>query len=166
LRCINCWAPQRTEFMPSQDQKLCERCHEHPVTFFICDGNTGESKSLCEQCYRKSASPEELASSDSFRDIVRNGKCKHCGAPAETGLGNFDSVEGGHFDLSCKTCDKDLADFNRRPENVVPPVRDYGAMFRDEEFMRQRLKQFADIKQRQEEFIRQRILERRAKGDA
>ena len=150
--------------MPVQDLKLCARCHEHPATFHICDGNSGESKSLCEQCYRVLASPEELASNDFFRTIVRNGKCKYCGAPAETGSGCFSSIETESFDLLCKACYEELADFDQRPENSIPNVPDYGSAFRDEDFMRQRLKLFADRNQRQEKFMRQRVLERRAKG--
>ena len=150
--------------MTAHDQKLCDNCHERLATYLSCNGNTGESKQLCEQCYRESASPEELASTDRLRDIVRNGKCSFCGAPAETGSGSFSSHQGEHFDLLCKACDEDLAEFYQQPENAMPDVSDYGAAFRDEEFMRQRLQQHADLKQRQEEFMRQRISERKSKG--
>jgi len=85
--------------MTTQDQELCERCREHPATIYTCDGNTGESKSLCEQCYRESASQEDQACTDRLRDMVRNAKCKYCGAPSETGSGSFSSHKGEHFDL-------------------------------------------------------------------
>ena len=97
---------------------------------------------------------------------MRNAKCKYCGAPSETGSGSFSSHKGEHFDLSCKACDEDLADFDQRPENAISKVPDYEALFRDEEFMRKRIQQHADRKQRQEEFMRRRVLERRSKGDA
>lgn len=149
--------------MNAQEQKLCESCHARPATHYLCDGNTGESKQLCEQCFRGSASPEVLASNDRFRDIVRNGKCRYCGASAETGSGSFSSHQGERFDLLCNACDQDLAEFYERPENVMPDVPDHGAAFRDETFMRQRLQQFADRERRKDEFIGQRISERKSK---
>src|SRR5579859_6348029 len=127
--------------MTAQDQMFCQRCHERPATVYICDGNSGESEHLCEQCYREWATPEELVSSDQFRDVVRNGKCRYCGAPAEGGSGSFSSAAGQDFELLCRACDQDLEDFARRPENTIPDVPDYGAAFRDEEFMRRRLQQ-------------------------
>jgi hypothetical protein len=57
-----------------------------------------------------------------------------------------------------------LADFYRRPDNAIPDVPDYGALFRDEESMRQRLQKYADRERRQEEFMRRRISERTSKG--
>lgn len=150
------------EFMTAQDQMLCQRCHEHPATVYMCDGNSGESKHLCEQCYRASATPEELASSDQFRDLVRNGKCRYCGAPAECGFGSFSSAAGENFELLCRACHQDLGDFARRPENTIPDVPDHAAAFRDEEFMRRRLQQYADRERRQDEFMKQRIAERKS----
>ena len=152
--------------MTAQNQNLCERCRERPATYFICCANTGKSEQLCEQCYRGSLSPEDLASTDRFRDIVEKGKCKYCGTPAKTGCGSFwsFSFQGEFFDLSCKACNEDLADFYQRPENAMPDVPDYEAAFRNEEFMKKRMQEHTDLERRKEEFMRQRISERKSKG--
>jgi len=153
---------RRTEFMTAQDQKLCERCRERPATFHVCYGHTGESKHLCEQCYRESASPGELASSDNIRDIVRNGKCRFCGQPAVGGsggsLGAFIGAE--HF-LWCERCRRDLVEFAQRPENAIPEFP-----FDDEAAQKRVSQQMAERERRQDEFIRQRVSERRSEGGA
>lgn len=148
--------------MTARDQKLCERCHKRLATFHICYGHTGESKHLCEQCYRESASPEELASSDHFRDIVRNGKCKFCGQPAVGGSGgSLEALIGREPFLWCEPCRRDLVEFWQRRENAMPewPFDDKAAQERVS-------KQMADRERRQEEFMRQRVSERRSKNDA
>jgi hypothetical protein len=150
--------------MAAQDRKLCERCNERHATHHICYGHTGESKHLCEQCYKESAFPEELASSDRIRDIVRNGKCRFCGAPAAGGSVScsIPGVMDEQTNLWCESCRRDLVEFGRRPENVIPTAFPF-----DDEAAQERLsQQMAERERRQEEFMRKRVSARRSKGDA
>ena len=101
-----------------------------------------------------------------FTEAVRAGHCKYCGAPAETGSGRFSSAIGEHFDLLCRACSEDLVEFGRRPENAIDIPADYEATLQDEKLIKQRLQKFKDRERRQEEFMRQRVSERRSRGDA
>jgi hypothetical protein len=93
-----------------------------------------------------------------FQEAVRLGHCKYCGAPAELGSGSYSSVTGDHFDLLCKACSEDFAEFVRRPENAL---LDFTTG--DEVGMRKSVSQLADLEKRKDEFIRQRVLERKSK---
>ena len=147
--------------MAAQDRKLCERCNERPATHHICHAHTGKSKHWCEKCFSESASPEELASSHHFRDILRNGKCRFCGAPAAGGSVShgFPDVMDEQTNLWCEPCRRDLVEFNRLPENVIPT----GFPFDDEAAQERLSQQMADLERRQEEFMRKRVSERRSK---
>ena len=147
--------------MTAQEQKLCDRCHERPATCHICCGNTGETKDLCETCYQESASPLELASTKQFRETVRKGKCKYCGQPAVGGSGGFIPVLGEQLFLWCEKCRLDLVEFYQRPENALPG--DYP--FDDKAAQERVSQQFAERERRQEEYMRQRVSERRSKND-
>jgi hypothetical protein len=146
--------------MTDQDQKLCDNCHERPATSHICyGGHTGEDRSLCQICLKQDSEIGGLM--QRFNEAVRVGHCKYCGAPAETAFGGSSSVLGEHFNLVCRTCYDDLAEFARRPENAVPDWP-----FDDEAAQKRMPEQMAERERRQEEFMRQRVLERRSKGDA
>ena len=148
--------------MTAQDQKLCEKCNEHPATCFICNGNTGESKHLCEQCYRESASAEELASTDNLRDIVRTGQCRFCGQPAVGGSGgSLGALIGAESFLWCEPCRQDLVEFAQRPENAIAAWP-----FDDEAAQERASQQMADRERRQDEFMKQKVAVRRSNGDA
>ena len=163
--------------MTGPDQKLCDRCHERPATCHICFGHTGETKDLCETCYGESAPPEELASAQQIQQIIRNGKCRYCGEPAVGGGGPLvsdflanlmanllpsmavvTSRPGYPFHLWCEQCRKDLVEFAHRPENAIPDWP-----FDDEAAQRLVTEQLADRERRQEEFMKQRVLERKSK---
>jgi hypothetical protein len=93
-----------------------------------------------------------------FNTALQVGVCKYCSAPAETSWGGSTSVLGDHFNLVCMTCFKDLTEFVRRPENA-------NAHFEpgDEEAVRKTVTQFTDMQKRQDEFMRQQILQRKSK---
>ncbi len=59
-------------------------------------------------------------------------------------------VEETHF--WCAQCRKDLIEFNKRPENVIP--EDFGE---DDAKWEQQSKQDAERQRRQDEFMRQRV---------
>lgn len=147
--------------MSSPNQLLCDKCHQRPATCHICYAHTGEKKDLCENCYAEIASPEELASSRHVRDSIQRGKCSYCGEPAVGGSGGIMPLLGEQLHLWCEQCRQDLVEFAQRPENAVPkefPVADQAGMKR-------LAQQFADRERRQEEFMKQRLLERKSKGN-
>ena len=145
--------------MTTHTDKLCDRCHERPATCHICYGHTGETKDLCETCYRDSASPEELASSQQIQDSIRNGKCKYCGEPAVGGCGGFMPMLGEQLDLWCEQCRQDLVEFGSRPENAIPDFP-----FDDEAAQALVSQQLAEYKSRKEEFMKRKISARRSQG--
>jgi hypothetical protein len=143
--------------MADQDQKLCDNCHERLATNHICHGHGGEGWSLCQVCLLQDSEVGGLM--QRFNEAVRVGQCKYCGAPAETGFGGgFSLVVGDHFNLVCMACYGDLAEFARRPENAILHFEPG-----DEVALRKAATQLADREKRQDEFIRQRVLERKSK---
>ena len=147
--------------MPIQDQKLCESCQQHPATHHICCANTGEMQNLCEKCFRQSSSPELLASSDFFREVVRKGTCKYCGDPSVAGCDTSNPFTGDHLDLWCEACRQDLVVFGSSPENEIPDFP-----FDDELAQDRVAHQMAERERRQVEFMRQRVLERKLKENS
>ena len=93
-----------------------------------------------------------------FQEAVRVGRCKYCGAPAELGSGSFSSVRGDQFSLLCKKCSEDYVEFVNRPENA--PL-DFTPG--DKVAMRKAVSHLTDLEKRKDEFIRQRVLERKSK---
>ena len=146
--------------MSAPDEKLCERCKQRPATHHVCFGGTGESNDLCEACFRASSSPEVLASSDRFTEALRKGRCKYCGAPAVCGCGGSIPFAEDSLDLWCEACRQDLVEFGNMPENAIPdfPFEDKAA----QERVRQ---QHLERERRQEEFMRQRVSQRRGRGN-
>lgn len=142
--------------MTQQKQELCEMCHERPATFFSCNGNTGESRSLCRTCFEQTESPEELESHRHLQEAIRNGKCQYCGGPATSGSMDFDGVTRKYTNFLCGACAQDLQDFASRPENALPDRSDLKDKSKEEQIYRQLMER----KRRQEEFICQRIKER------
>jgi hypothetical protein len=64
-------------------------------------------------CFEQTASPAELESYRHSMEVIRNGKCKWCGAPAVGGSTAF-SIPGvmeEQSDLWCEPCRLDLAEF-------------------------------------------------------
>jgi hypothetical protein len=108
--------------MSDEEQKICDVCHERPATHYTCYGGTGRDRHLCIPCFEQTASPAELESYRHSMDVVRNGKCKWCGAPAIGGSTGF-SIPGvmeEQSDLWCEPCRLDLVEFGSRPENEIP----------------------------------------------
>jgi hypothetical protein len=144
--------------MADEDQKLCDNCHERPGTNHICNaGRAGEDRSLCDVCLAQDSVVGGFM--QRFQQEVRAGHCKYCGAPAELSWGaSFSPVLGDHFNLVCKTCFDDLTGFVGLPENEVldvPPG--------DEAAMRKKVSHLADLLRRQDEYMKQRVLERKSK---
>jgi hypothetical protein len=141
--------------MADQDQKLCDNCHERPGTNNICYGHGGESRSLCQVCLMQDLEVGGLM--QRFQEAVRAGHCKYCGAPAETSYGgSHSSVLGDHFNLVCIACFEDLTEFVRRPENA--------SLFRPgDDLAPPTLAEIADFQKRQDEYMKQRVPQRKSK---
>jgi hypothetical protein len=143
--------------MSDQDQKLCDCCQERPGTNHICyGGQSGEGRSLCDICLNKDVAIGGFM--QRFNEAVRVGNCKYCGAPAETAFGASSSFLGDNFNLVCNTCFNDLTEFVRRPENGI-----FDFDHEDEVALKKVATQFADLQKRQDEFIKQRVSERKSK---
>jgi len=137
--------------MTVQEQKLCEVCHERPATHHACYGHTGETRDLCMTCFERTASATELETFRNFGQLIRNGKCKYCGAPAVGGCGGL-SIPGvmeEQAELWCEQCRLDLVEFGDRPENKIPdfPLDDEAAQALVPQ-------QLADYERRKEDFMR------------
>lgn len=142
-----------------QDPQLCDKCHERPATCHVCNGHTSETKSFCETCFTQA--PDATGFQQRLDELIRSGACKYCGAPAKTGSFSFSSVFGEESELWCSACGENLAEFTRRPENSLA-----GEFPFDDEAAQQRLVvQMADLERRKEEFLRERVLEKRQKSD-
>jgi hypothetical protein len=148
----------------SKDNKFCENCLERPATRRVCDDiETGKSMEICEECYEAMELAEELESNDDFDGSILSGQCSYCGQPAVgTCDGNLLSMFGVVEQPSfwCEQCQQDLAEFARRPENAVREDFPFG----DEEALLQLSQQLADREKREEEFMKQRVAERKKKG--
>ena len=143
--------------MTDQEQKVCDVCRERPATHHTCYAHTGETRDICMTCFEQTASPAELESYHHSGQVIRNGKCKYCGAPAVGGCTGM-SIPGvmeERADLWCEPCRLDLVEFTSRPENEIPDFP-----FDDEAAQERVPQQLADRERRQMEFMRQRIRER------
>ena len=144
--------------MADGDQKLCDNCHKRPGKNHICNADRPElNRSLCDICLRQDL--EIGALMQRADKAIRAGHCKYCGAPAETAWGGSSSITGEnfHMNLVCMACFNDLAGFARRPENANPDFTS-----EDENKREKILAHFADREKRQDEFIRQRVRERKS----
>jgi hypothetical protein len=92
-----------------------------------------------------------------FDKAVQSGSCKYCGSPAETSFGASTSFLGDHYNLVCIICFNDLTEFVRKPENA--------RLFRpDGDIVPHNVAtQLADYQNRQAEFMKQRVLQRKSK---
>ena len=108
-------------------------------------------------CFEQTVSAPELESFRNFRELVRNGKCKYCGAQAVAGSGGLSipGVMDRQPELWCKQCSGDLAEFARSPENEIPEWP-----FDDEAAQERASRQMAERERRQQEFMEKKIRER------
>jgi hypothetical protein len=106
-------------------------------------------------CYQETASSEELDAYRESRQMLRNAKCKYCGAPAVQG--SISCGEPGVLEEKnefwCQLCLLDLAEFATRSENAMPDEFD----IENEAKMKEISQQLADRTRRQDEFMRQRV---------
>lgn len=147
--------------MAAQEQRICDGCHEQAAVHTTYYGHTGAARDLCLVCFEQLASPEELASAEHSKESIRTGKCQYCGAPA-VGSTTFYGAPGVLDDVTnlwCEACRQDLVEFDNRPENKLP--EDYD--IEDEAEIERRSRQLGERKRREEEFMRQRVKERKAK---
>jgi len=119
-----------------------------------------QTRNLCRSCFEALDPSVDLASVNDIERDVRGGKCQYCGAEPTTG-----TVFYGIPDITkeevrrwCAKCAQDLTEFANQPENKVPQDFDgqEAGMERASQF-------FSDRKRREEEFMRQRVAERRPK---
>jgi hypothetical protein len=144
--------------MADQEQNVCSVCRERPATYHACYGHTGETRDLCVTCFEQTASPAELESYRQCEQMLRNAKCKYCGAPAVGGSMSY-GIPGVLDEQNafwwCEPCRLDLVDFASRPENAIP---DFDVA--DETRLEAESHRLAERTRRQEEFMRQRVSER------
>jgi hypothetical protein len=88
-------------------------------------------------------------------------KCEYCGGePVGSWMASMSSgmsimkAEKEHF--FCEPCMRELAEFDRRPENVMPDDFDTA----DEARLEQISQQLAERERRKQEFMRQKVRER------
>lgn len=108
-------------------------------------------------CFEQTASPTELGSYRQSEQMLRNAKCKYCGAPAVGGSMScgIPGVMDEQNEFWCEPCRLDLVEFASRPENAIPDFDVADEARLDEESQR-----LAERTRRQEEFMRQRVRER------
>jgi hypothetical protein len=86
------------------------------------------------------------------------GKCDYCGAPAVAiSTCAIPGVMDEEVHGWCEQCQRDLSEFDARPENKLPDDFDID----DDAAMEQMSQQFAERERRQDDFMRQRVRERR-----
>lgn len=136
-------------------------CHERPATYHIICSETGEMRALCTTCSEQEASVEDVAALRHSEQVLRDGKCDYCGAPAVVAsvCGEIPGVMAGEKQFLCKQCRQDLNEFNRRPENALAEFD-----FEDEDVakLEQESQQLAERQRCQDEFLRQRVKERKS----
>ena len=85
-------------------------------------------------CFEQTAAPDELESYRQSAEMLRNTKCKYCGAPAVGGSMSCGilGVTDEQSEFWCEPCRHDLVEFARRPENEIPdfPFEDKAAQER------------------------------------
>ena len=145
--------------MHNQEQKVCDACRERLATFHntMFVDERAQTRDLCMTCWEQLASPDELASQERFREVIRTGKCKYCGEQATGGSMSCCWPGEEHVNLLCEPCQKDRAEFMLRPENKLPddfPDDDDAAMAE----MSARLSQ---VKAAAEDYVRKRAAARR-----
>ncbi len=145
--------PIGCQSMTEEPKKLCDACHErlavhHMHTFF---GEAEQKRDLCVECFERLAPSDALAGVRRLQEALRKGNCKYCGAPAVGG--------SSRKNLWCKQGRDDLAEFDKRPENVTP--EDPG----DDEARWEQLSQHLQERQlRRDAFIRERVRQRGKHG--
>jgi hypothetical protein len=92
----------------------------------------------------------------SDRKPVKRGKCDYCGAPAVV-VSICHLVMKEEVHRWCEQCQRDLSEFAARPENKLPDDPDVD----DDVAMDNALKQLAERKQRERQFMRQRVKNRK-----
>lgn len=94
------------------------------------------------------------------QQVIREGKCKYCGAPAIGGsiFTSGSDPTNEEASLWCEQCRLDSVEFRSKPENKLPEE----FPFDDEAAMVQLFQKSEDIKRRENEFILQRVKERRS----
>jgi hypothetical protein len=109
-------------------------------------------------CFEQTASPAQLESYRQSAQMLRNAKCKYCGAPAVGGSMScgIPGVMDEQNEFWCGPCRRDLGEFASRPENALSQDFDV----EDEARLDQISQQLAERTRRQEEFMRQRVIER------
>jgi hypothetical protein len=139
-------------------EMLCQLCQSKPVTYRICLANTGETQQLCIDCYKLTATPEQLAFDEEFAAKIRNGKCRYCGAPPVGGSGGVMPLLGEILELWCEACRLDLVEFWKIPENAASLGKDFP--FGDDVAIEQLNKDRIELELRQEEFMKRKVRER------
>jgi hypothetical protein len=133
---------------------------------FLFNGNDGGERRLCLACFEQTAAPEELENHRRRQEIIQSGKCQYCGSPAKTGTYWCVSADGvrtkEEAKLECEECGLDLNEFHRRPENALSTG---SFKFGGEEARERLLQQHAERKRREEEYIKQKVAERRLGGN-
>ncbi len=151
--------------MADEPPKLCDVCHERPATVHICYGdNSAAGKAICRNCFDQGSLPAEMESFRRFLEIVRQGKCQYCGAPAFVGSGSLQSpllpagLENTIINRICEQCAKDQMEFYQLAENK----RWEGFDKTDKVAWKKMTEWLQDHERRKQEFMAQKV---KARGD-
>ncbi len=140
-------------------QTLCDVCQEQPATIYLCHGHSGETRNLCQSCHDRNASPAEQEGMRNALDRFRQARCQYCGAPAAGGsiCGGVPGFSDEKSQFWCERCRLDLIEFSKLPENTLPEAFDIS----DVEFLEAFNRQMEKRKQREWDYMTQKIVERR-----
>jgi hypothetical protein len=139
--------------MNEEVPRLCEKCGERPAVRFICFGAMGESLNVCEKCDETSGLQVLQVRLD---DLIRNGSCRYCRAPAVTGSLNS-SLFGEESELWCAACFTDLIDFSKQQKGVE---QDWD--FDDDEQVKRFHEKADEVRRAREKFMKEQVA--RAEG--
>ena len=95
-------------------------------------------------------------------------KCEYCGAPAfigwTSGIWSSDGTGSEETHFRCEQCQDDLKEFESRPENRLPKLRDFDF---DDPIATKALEQLiSEIQERERAFMRQKLAERKGPDSA
>jgi protein-arginine kinase activator protein McsA len=98
--------------MSKPDQIFCEACHNRPATHCICDGGTGKSSNLCEECFQ-SSTPSDFSPSAA---TVRDAHCQYCGGQPCTIRTDIVALMSGvkKMKFVCLPCSREHSQFIKR----------------------------------------------------
>lgn len=95
--------------MAAPTESICEVCRERPATHHVCDGGTGRSRALCNQCFQLAAPPDVIE----LVAAVHDARCQYCGGqPCASGTDMFALITGAQKQkYMCMPCSAEYHGF-------------------------------------------------------